>query len=81
MEYSDYDSQWIGGYEELFPNDKIENLDGSLAPDHGELWSKSYEVINSKKDYLHLQCKGYFSNSTINKIFELNQKDKGQLQN
>ncbi len=74
LEYSDYDSQWIGGYEELFPNDKIENLDGSLAPDHGELWSSTWQVINSKKDYLHLQCKGYFSNSTINKIFELNQK-------
>ena len=75
LEYSDYDSQWIGGYEELFPNDKIQKLDGSLAPDHGELWSSSWNIINFKKEYLHLQARGYFSSSYINKTFKL-QKNK-----
>ena len=40
-QYSDYDSQWIGGYEELYPNDKVELINGKHAPDHGELWSSS----------------------------------------
>ena len=34
-EFSDYDSQWIGGYEELYPNDKVELIIGKQAPDHG----------------------------------------------
>ena len=71
VEYSDYDSQWIGGYEELFPNDKIESFNGDLAPDHGELWSSKWEIVDEHNDSLRLCCKGYFSESVIQKTFKL----------
>lgn len=71
LKFSDYDSQWIGGYEELYPNDKVELLLGNQAPDHGELWSSNWEIINNTSTILEIQCFGYFSNSTITKKFEL----------
>ncbi len=70
-QFSDYDSQWIGGYEELFPNDKIESVNGELAPDHGELWSSKWNLLDVGDDFLELSCKGYFSKSVINKKFVL----------
>ena len=71
LQFSDYDSQWIGGYEELFPNDKIESVNGELAPDHGELWSSKWNLLDVGDDFLELSCKGYFSKSVINKKFVL----------
>tara|TARA_B100001093_G_scaffold519839_1_gene610853 strand:+ start:12490 stop:13326 length:837 start_codon:yes stop_codon:yes gene_type:complete len=65
VEFSDYDSQWIGGYEELFPNDKVETLNNKLAPDHGELWSSKWDVMNQSNLSVDLSCKGYFSNSEV----------------
>jgi len=72
-QYSDYDSQWIGGYEELFPNDKIEPLNGDLAPDHGELWPSKWEVVDKNNDLIRLSCNGYFSKSEIQKTFKLHE--------
>lgn len=71
-EYSDYDSQWLGGYEELYPNDKVQSINGKEAPDHGELWSSSWEIIKKTSTSLDIQCLGYFSNSIIIKKFKLN---------
>ena len=67
LAFSDYDSQWIGGYEELFPNDKVETLNNKLAPDHGELWSSKWDVMSQSNLSVDLSCKGYFSNSEVNK--------------
>jgi hypothetical protein len=39
-----YDDVWSGGFEELFPNDAPEELDGRALPDHGELWNAPFEV-------------------------------------
>jgi hypothetical protein len=36
---SDYDDQFVGGWDEIFPNDIREVLAGDPMPDHGELWS------------------------------------------
>jgi galactose mutarotase-like enzyme len=71
IEYSNYDSQWLGGYEELFPNDKVEYLNDKEAPDHGELWSSKWQVVNKTSTKLQIECTGYFSNSKIVKKFEL----------
>ena len=62
IEYSNYDSQWLGGYEELFPNDKVEYLNDKEAPDHGELWSSKWQVVNKTSTKLQIECTGYFSN-------------------
>lgn len=36
---ADYDDNFIGGWDELFPNDVPEELGGIPFPDHGEAWS------------------------------------------
>ena len=74
-QFSDYDSQWIGGYEELFPNDKIETLNSKQAPDHGELWSSKWNINHESEFSIDLSCKGYFSNSEVSKKISI-QKNK-----
>jgi hypothetical protein len=39
-----YDDVWSGGWDELFPNDEAGNLQGEFFPDHGELWTGSWEA-------------------------------------
>ncbi|MFG1910992.1 hypothetical protein [Kribbella sp. NPDC048928] len=36
---SSYDDQFLGGWDELYPNDMPEELAGEPMPDHGELWA------------------------------------------
>lgn len=36
---TDYDSNFLGGIDELIPNDIPETIDGISYPDHGELWT------------------------------------------
>jgi hypothetical protein len=36
---SSYDDHFVGGWDELFPNDEPEELVGEPMPDHGELWT------------------------------------------
>jgi len=40
---ADYDSNFLGGIDELVPNDMAENIDGIDYPDHGELWTTPLE--------------------------------------
>lgn len=39
---SNYDDNWAGGWEELFPNDAPGNFMGRTLPDHGEWWSREW---------------------------------------
>ena len=50
MPGADYDSNFIGGIDELIPNDQPENIDGINYPDHGELWTTplQYEIVNNQ---------------------------------
>ena len=50
MPGADYDSNFIGGVDELIPNDQPENIDGINYPDHGELWTTplQYEIVNNQ---------------------------------
>ena len=61
-QFSDYDSQWIGGYEELFPNDKIETLNSNKLLIM-ESWSSKWNINHESEFSIDLSCKGYFSNS------------------
>lgn len=38
-----YDDHFFGGWDELFPNDIPETLNGEPEPDHGEIWSLPWE--------------------------------------
>lgn len=41
-----YDDAFVGGWDELFPNDEPEVLTGEPLPDHGELWSLPWAVTD-----------------------------------
>jgi len=43
--HSVYDDVWVGGFEELFPNDAPVHFDGRALPDHGELWNARFDVV------------------------------------
>lgn len=43
--YASYDDNWSGGWDELFPNDEACIWGGLDLPDHGELWTGSWETI------------------------------------
>ena len=47
---ADYDANFLGGIDELIPNDIPETIDGIDYPDHGELWttSLSYDIGSEK---------------------------------
>lgn len=38
-----YDDNFLGGWDELFPNDLPEELAGEAFPDHGEAWSERWD--------------------------------------
>ena len=46
----DYDSNFIGGIDELIPNDIPETIDSISYPDHGELWTTrlNHEITGNK---------------------------------
>ena len=43
---SGYDDVFLGGWDELFPNDEPEVLAGEAMPDHGELWSLPWMITD-----------------------------------
>ncbi len=43
---SGYDDVFLGGWDELFPNDEPEVLAGEAMPDHGELWSLPWLITD-----------------------------------
>lgn len=69
--FADYDSNWQGGWEELFPNDAIENFSWGKGLDHGELWSAEWSVEKSSPDSLSLSVMNLDSGSSFNKTFKL----------
>ena len=42
---ADYDSNFLGGIDELIPNDIPETIDGIDYPDHGELWTTALDYV------------------------------------
>ena len=66
-----YDDNWQGGWEELFPNDAVEKFSWGPGFDHGELWFKSWELLNLTKDNATLQIKNLESGASIIKSFSI----------
>lgn len=42
-----YDDVFFGGWDELFPNDEAEQIQGEAFPDHGELWASPWRVVEA----------------------------------
>src|SRR5688572_4816305 len=40
---ADYDTHFLGGIDELLPNDAAEMIDAIDYPDHGELWTTALQ--------------------------------------
>lgn len=70
--YSEYDSNWQGGWEELFPNDAIENFSWGKGLDHGELWSTEWSVSKISNKSITLSAINLDSGSSFEKSFVLN---------
>lgn len=55
---STYDDVFFGGWDELFPNDLAEEINGEPMPDHGEVWSLpwqwSLEAATADRVTVHL---------------------------
>jgi hypothetical protein len=47
-----YESDWAGGWEEIFSSDSPAEIDGVAYPDHGEIWSlpAAVEIIDGSPD-------------------------------
>jgi hypothetical protein len=57
---ADYDAVWAGGWEELFPNDAQGAFEGRELPDHGEWWSRAWEVEamgGGEEPFVRLACR------------------------
>jgi hypothetical protein len=51
---AEYDPNFIGGIDELIPNDVPEEINGIAYPDHGELWTTPLQhTINDAKITVH----------------------------
>ena len=64
---SGYDDNFLGGWDELFPNDLPEELAGEPFPDHGEVWSVpwTWEVLPGPDAAVRLSVTTRISHSTI----------------
>jgi hypothetical protein len=51
---ADYDTNFLGGIDELIPNDMPEHVNSIDYPDHGELWTCALEVLTGK-DWITVQ--------------------------
>lgn len=45
--HTSYDDNWAGGWDELFPNDEACEFRGLQLPDHGELWTGRWTVLQA----------------------------------
>jgi len=68
---TNYDDNWQGGWEELFPNDAVENFCWGKGYDHGETWSHSWNILEQSNDSLELNTSNLESGSEIKKKYFL----------
>jgi galactose mutarotase-like enzyme len=69
--FSNYDDNWQGGWEELFPNDAVEKFSWGQGFDHGELWSSSWSVEDYSNEHLYLKATNLESTVLFEKKFEI----------
>jgi len=69
---TNYDDNWQGGWEELFPNDAIEKFSWGTGYDHGETWSHAWKVNESSNKKIILETSNLDSGSKICKTYSLN---------
>ena len=68
---AEYDDVWQGGFEELFPNDAPTTREGVDYPDHGELWSIPWEVVEAGSGSVTLSVVGPTTGVRVAKTFSV----------
>ena len=68
---SSYDENWQGGWEELFPNDAIENFSWGKGYDHGELWSATWKIIELDENKISMEAKNLKSGTKFIKCISI----------
>jgi len=69
-----YDDVWSGGWDELFPNDEAGTLQGEFVPDHGELWTGSWQAEpfhDEESTGVHLRFATPISNFLVERTIRL----------
>ncbi len=68
-----YDDNFIGGWDEVFPNDGPEELGGIAFPDHGEAWSMpwDWELLSGPEAAVRLRLVAPLSGSTLVRTIRL----------
>ena len=69
--YLNYDDNWQGGWEELYPNDAIENFSWGKGLDHGELWSASWNIDFINTHQVKLSTKNLDSGTVFYKSINI----------
>jgi hypothetical protein len=73
--HSIYDDTFFGGWDELYPNDIPEQLNGEMEPDHGEIWTLPWEYTIEKNTLdevtVHLWVDTVISASRVEKWITL----------
>ncbi len=73
--HSVYDDVFFGGWDELYPNDIPEEINGERMPDHGEIWALpwEYEVESKRGDEVavRLQVETPISSTRLEKRLAL----------
>lgn len=65
-----YDDHFLGGWDELFPNDIPEELAGEPMPDHGELWTadcKASTGSSGAQVWLDLETDGVITGAHVHR--------------
>lgn len=68
---SEYDEVWQGGFEELFPNDGPVVVNDRSYPDHGELWSIPWEVVETSEKSITMSTVGRITGVRVAKSLQV----------
>ncbi|HYH12831.1 MAG TPA: DUF4432 family protein, partial [Thermomicrobiales bacterium] len=77
-----YDDWFVGGWDEIFPNDYPVTVDGETYPDHGEVWSlpARWQIVERTPNAVSvlIESRGIALDTRLRKIVTL-RRDEAQL--
>lgn len=68
-----FDDSWIGGWDELFPNDEPATVGSATYPDHGELWDAKWQCDVASTGCIHLQTECPISRCRVEKWISMDE--------
>lgn len=74
-----FDDHFLGGWDELFPNDVPEELAGEPMPDHGELWTADCSATTGSSDgqvWIELAVRGVITGARTSRRLTLGNRSE-----